>query len=179
MPAAARPFRGTLARRLARSAKPVHRLPALPYSRCERLLPLAQPVVAHAHALPQDCTRVSCCRVDEGEVVLQVALHVPHAPQFISQEWLVLGSQVRRLPAAQPWPAAAWHGSAACGRAWRALASVGRRAACSPLLCWACACCRRAAAGPARSRLRVRTGSLRLAPLGILRRWLLTILSLV
>lgn len=35
------------------------------------------------------------CRVGAGEVVLQVALHVPQAPQFISQEWLVLGSQVR------------------------------------------------------------------------------------
>ncbi|KAL4449459.1 hypothetical protein ABPG77_007103 [Micractinium sp. CCAP 211/92] len=32
-------------------------------------------------------------RVGAGEVVLQVALHVPQAPQFISQEWLVLGSQ--------------------------------------------------------------------------------------
>jgi hypothetical protein len=33
-------------------------------------------------------------RVEGGEAVLHVALHVPHAPHLVSEEWLVLGSQV-------------------------------------------------------------------------------------
>ena len=38
--------------------------------------------------------RLRLYRPGEGEVVLHVALHVPHAPHLVSEEWLVLGSQV-------------------------------------------------------------------------------------
>lgn len=51
----------------------------------------------HAHpaapALPPRSFSI-VCRLGEGEVVLHVALHVPHAPHLVSEEWLVLGSQV-------------------------------------------------------------------------------------
>lgn len=32
-------------------------------------------------------------RVGAGEVLLQVAVHLPHAPEQVSEEWVVLGSQ--------------------------------------------------------------------------------------
>ena len=47
---------------------------------------------SHTHAAPSFF--LPCPRLDEEEVVLHVALHVPHAPHLVSEEWLVLGSQV-------------------------------------------------------------------------------------
>lgn len=38
-------------------------------------------------------TRLLFRRLPADEVVLHVALHVPHAPHLVSEEWLVLGSQ--------------------------------------------------------------------------------------
>lgn len=44
-------------------------------------------------------------------MVLHVALHVPHAPHLVSEEWLVLGSQVRAGLGLK-----ASHGTAALGQ---------------------------------------------------------------
>ena len=60
-----------------------------------------KPAVVHAPPSPSPTSPcvLRARRVEAGgerEVVLQVALHLPQTPQAVSEEWLVLGSQVGR-----------------------------------------------------------------------------------
>lgn len=63
-----------------------------PCSRLLRPAGLARPDPAAA-CLPAACV-LPPGRLDGSEAVLHVALHVPHAPHLVSEEWLVLESQV-------------------------------------------------------------------------------------